>query len=100
MGEQTVVTMTTKTINDLGRVLGRELAKALAATEPAPPAPAETDIAPRALDVEPWQIFDPRRQCVVVAYVDDANQQRWVSIAEEVGVPKAWRKIYVEQRAA
>jgi hypothetical protein len=102
MGEQTTVSMTAKTINDLARAVGRELAKALTEPPPASPAPPVEPAAPEGLSpvrFEPWTIFDPRRQALVAGYVDDANQQRWVPIADELGVPKAWRKLYL-QRAA
>jgi len=99
MGEQTRVTFDAKTINDLGKSLGRAIAEQLAAKhEPAPEPPPAVD-APLAVHIEPWHIFDPRRQTIVAAYVDDAQQQRWVPVADELEVPKAWRKLF-RQRAA
>jgi hypothetical protein len=93
MGEQTTVALTTKTITDLGRVIGRELAKAFAADHPAAGEPGATVETP-GVHIEPWHIFGPREQATMAAYVDDAGQQRWVRADREHEVPKAWRKLY------
>lgn len=100
MGEQTTrVTFDARTIRDLGRVLGGELAKALDGRVPladaasAGPLPAATVETP-GVHIEPWHIFGPREQATMAAYVDDAGQQRWVRVDREHEVPKAWRKLY------
>jgi hypothetical protein len=98
MGEQTTrVTFDAKTIRDIGRVIGAELAKALdgrvqptVAAEPLPAATVETP----GVHIEPWTIFGPREQATMAAYVDDAGQQRWVRADREHEVPQAWRKLY------
>lgn len=97
----TRVEFTTKAIRDIEgafeRVLGRAAAAALRATDE--PTPAGDEQQPAPIHLEPWHIFDPRRQTVCAGYVDDANQQRWVPVADETGVPKAWRKLYMTRDA-
>lgn len=100
MGEQTRVTFDAKTINDLGKSLGRAIAEQLAAKhEPAPEQPIAVTNTERPIEIEPWHIFGPREQALVAAYVDDAAQQRWVRVDREHEVPKAWRKLYVQRPA-
>jgi hypothetical protein len=100
MGETTRVSFDAKTIRDLGGSIGRAIAEQLAAkpAEPEPAEPAATAETP-GVHIEPWHIFGAREQTIVAAYVDDAAQQRWVPVAREHEVPKAWRKLYVERPA-
>lgn len=98
MGDVTRVEFTTPAMRSFAKLLGAEIASALGDRPPLPPAetaPEPAGDAPKPVDIEPWHIFDPRRQTVVAAYVDDANQQRWVPVSDETGVPAKWRKIYV-----
>jgi hypothetical protein len=99
MGEQTRVTFDAKTINDLGKSLGRAIAEHLAAKHEPPVEPPPAGDAPPAVHIEPWHVFGPREQATVAAYVDDAAQQRWVRVDREHEVPKTWRKLYVQRPA-
>lgn len=98
MGETTRVTFDAKTIRDLGSSIGRAIAEQFTEREQQRAA-AEPADAPAAVHIEPWHIFDPRRQAVTAAYLDDANQTRWVPVADELDVPKAWRKLFVQRPA-
>lgn len=96
MGETTRVTFDAKTIRDLGSSIGAGIAAQLVAKHE----PAEPVDAPPAVHIEPWQIFGPREQTIVAAYVDDAAQQRWVRVDREHEVPKTWRKLFVQRTSA
>lgn len=100
MGEVTQIQFTAKGLRDFARLFAAELVTALdrpsqqggAATSERPSGGQQSS---QVVELDPWIIFDPKRQTKVAAYLDDRNQQRWVPCEDEHGVPKAWRKIYV-----
>lgn len=80
------------------------LAKALAGlltTQPTivvtdAPQPASRN--PYDIGLEPWAFHDPAQKCDVVAYIDDRNQVRHVPASRSSEVPKAWRRVWLEDR--
>jgi hypothetical protein len=99
MGDVTRVDFTTATMRSFAKLLGAEIAAALGDRSAPVEQPPAAD-RPKPLNLEPWHIFDPRRQTVCAAYVDGEQQQRWVPIADEAGVPATWRKIYLTVAAS
>jgi len=81
-------------MRDLARLFAAELGVVFGDQRPAGPTATAEPQAGTKIDLEEWAIFDPKRQKIVVAYVDGDNQQRWVPRADEPGVPKTWRKLY------
>ena len=53
----------------------------------------DPDPAPAACDHEPWQFHSPHDKVDVVAFVDDANQVRFVAVTRADEVPAGWRRI-------
>jgi hypothetical protein len=70
-------------------------AKPLPAT---PEAAAGTSRNPHDIGLEPWSFHDPAQKCDVVAYIDDRNQVRHVPVSRSSEVPKAWRRVWLEDR--
>lgn len=83
-----------------GEGAAEALAKALRelATPPAAPEAAGTSRNPYDIGLEPWSFHDPSQKCDVVAYIDDRNQVRHVPVSRSSEVPKAWRRVWLEDR--
>jgi hypothetical protein len=68
----------------------------------ATPLPAESAASgnrnPYDIGLEPWAFHDPGQKCDVVAYIDDRNQVRHVPVNRSSEVPKAWRRVWLEDR--
>jgi len=67
------------------------------------PSPADATAAPTSrnpydIGLEPWAFHDPKQKCDVVAYIDDRNQVRHVPVSRSSEVPKAWRRVWLEDR--
>ena len=94
MGDVTRVEFTAKTIRDLARLVGAEVANAIDKT---PPAPGAAPAASPAF--EPWTLTFPEgasgKFVTRAAYVDDANQQRWVPVDQSADVPAPWKLLFV-----
>jgi hypothetical protein len=62
--------------------------------------PVETPPAgPHDVGLELWTFHDPQQKIDVMAYVDDRNQVRHVPVTRASDVPKAWRPVWLENRA-
>lgn len=61
-------------------------------------AAAGTTRNPYDIGLEPWSFHDPAQKCDVVAYIDDRNQVRHVPVSRSSEVPKAWRRVWLEDR--
>lgn len=61
-------------------------------------AAAGTTRNPYDIGLEPWSFHDPGQKCDVVAYIDDRNQVRHVPVSRSSEVPKAWRRVWLEDR--
>lgn len=53
---------------------------------------------PYDIGLEPWSFHDPSQKCDVVAYIDDRNQVRHVPVSRSSEVPRAWRRVWLEDR--